>query len=316
MNFVNLPVKKTELDYDKARKWLISKVEGSATSVYEYGDVRVLGISDIDLIVVSDLPIEIPEIPDEYKFAFEGGIPVALMKPSHFRKIRLLGDITVKRIHGEDLPIDLAPDIDIAQVMDWLPERILRLLKILKSDTVDVMEAFGYGRSFLYSVDTARKLLDTGLGRTWGDMFHSLRDNWFENEDVPKLMRLLSEGAGIGVILMRKFADYIKGDMTPWIYGSSSFYINKETGYVFYGHAPEGLWLEVPPVWGTHLLQYALGSGKISSLIKNNLKVNNFLEGGVIKGKLLSPLVNRMMLCNSMAEFTDKLYRWGHLERV
>ena len=217
MRFYNFPVKKTEKDYNNARMWLIGYCDSvGAVSLYEYGTTKVLGISDIDCIVITEHPIKIPVIPDEFLFAFEGGTKFAIMKPEHFKKVKLLGDVELKRLWGEDLEVDEAPDktlLDIAQVMDWLPERILRLKRIINSEEVDILDALGFLKSFQYSFDTARGLSDTKLGLTWGIRLDSLRSGWFgldEKERINNTMNLVDEGVEIGYMMLDKFCECIQ----------------------------------------------------------------------------------------------------------
>lgn len=273
--------------YDKAREWLVNYVKGT---VYEYGTVEVPGVSDIDCIVVTEEPLDIPEVPDEFKVQFEGRV-FAQMKPEHFKKVKLLGDIKLRKLSGEGYDVneydyDL---INVLQVMDWLPERIVRLSKV--KDNV-----LGYANSLRYSVDLVKKI--TGFGTLWSRMFSEFRKGWLENKDEKRLRSLAEEGLEIGGLCIDRFAKYVERYYEPFD-GDIDFYLYDT-------------WVRMPKVWQTHLVELTRNGGIVGEEIKKRIRGKG--TKGEVAASVASLIASRMTLCNSMAEFTRKgLYRFGHI---
>ena len=297
----NYPEKKTAQDYELAREWLVDYCKGC--SVYEYGSVDVYGISDIDCIVVTGKPLDMPVVPEEFKVMFEGRI-FAQMKPEHFRQVKLPGDIDLKRLSGESVEYEDYDEgkkrlIDVLQVMDWLPERIVKLEYIIK--TGNILDIIGFTKSLKYSIDIATGMMGNSWGVMWGFVFEELRKGWFDNPDEKRLVRLADEGVEIGKKFMYSFADYAEKWYEP-----------------FDGDIEFGLydtWITMPKVWQTHIVEQAHCGGIVGDEIRRRLRGKGS-KGGV-DGKVAALIAERVQLCNSMAEFTrEGLYRWGHILSV
>lgn len=307
MAFRDYPIKRDKAHYDRAREWAV--YINRDYGVYEYGGIDFYGLSDIDLIVIGDY-IDV-DVPDEFRHQFEGR-KWAVMRPEHFKKIKLLGDINLRRLSGQDIVVDKAPNpkmLCIAQIMDWLPERILRLKKFYGEDIVSVMDVLGYMKSFFYSVEECHKLLNTRLGLGVIHSFYYLRKGWFERDidrSTSLLLNLLGEAIWVGNKLMELVSDYLVKNhyYIDW-HGDWEFHVNKDMVY-----------RDVPDIWAVHLAWLSDMGGIIGNLINNNLS-GDILWMPPPSLDYICLLSERMALCNSMAEFTNKgLYRFGHLEAV
>ena len=312
MRFYKFPVKEDR--YNEARAWL--KRFGT---VYEYGTVKNIGLSDLDIIVVGNKHIR--KIPLRFRAILEGGSPYAIMDKDSFKEVKLLGNINLRRLHGEDIEVNEPPDevmLAVAQVMDWLPERILRLQTIVNNEWVNVTDALGFLRSFMYSIEDARKFIPFNQGKVFMDRVHLMRNEWFdltEKRQINDLMMLLNEGIDIGKFYMDKVSQaVVYAKYYPEFDGDGCFHINKDIGYDFGGDEIPGSWISVPSVWAVHLQWLSLFGGRVGKIIERNLSCEvsplppNDLEYFEFLGK-------RMELCNKIYHVRGS-YRFGHLEAV
>ena len=220
--FTNHPKKISLKVYERARREMVSDLSKNpdVLGVYEYGSVSAPGVSDIDSIVVlksnPGRAWQNPDGPNIHKVA-KGGLMI--MPQEVFQKILLLDDLKIKPLYGQiTLPKKPGKSVaalrDLVNVVDWLPERMIRLVIILKKQPFDVQYALRYTRSFAYSLGNTAKIIGR---KKEADEFlaklQSLRKNW-RQEKSPELKALVRDGLYLGYDVLNKFIEKKFGEPT------------------------------------------------------------------------------------------------------
>lgn len=214
--FTNHP-KTTPLKvYDSAREEVVSGLSKNpdVLAIYEYGSVSAPGISDIDLIVALKERVgykfHYPDGPNIRRVARGGAM---LMPEKVFQKLLWLDDLKLKHLYGKRISaLQPATKItklrDLANVLDWLPERMIRLIMILKKQPFDVQYALRYTRSFAYALENATRMI--GRKKNESDVFldklKNLRADW-RPERSSELQALVRAGLYLGCDILREFSE-------------------------------------------------------------------------------------------------------------
>ena len=149
--FFNYP-KRVSIDhYEKIRNDIVEYFDGNddIISIYEYGRVKAPGVSDLDLIFVfNDKIINDAKLfsirnvsPQAYELVMEGS--VIKMNKDSFAHICYIDDLRYNRLMGKDIEV-FEPGLDkkkmicLVSVLDWVPERILRLINILQQNKINI----------------------------------------------------------------------------------------------------------------------------------------------------------------------------------
>lgn len=181
-------------------------------SLYEYGSVGAPGISDLDLIVVTkdrlSRKFSRPEGPNIEKVA-KGTLMV--MPEEVFSQIQLFDAVRLKRRFGKKirfapLPNKLRKTRDIATIIDWLPERMIRLVAMLHSNPLDVQYALRYTRSFAYSLENTGKLIGWNEYKDFLDKLMELRRSW-KKRRATDLKLFISQGLALGYEALERFTE-------------------------------------------------------------------------------------------------------------
>jgi len=217
--FVNHPRKIPLSVYQKAREEFIHELRKNPDilALYEYGSVSAPGISDLDLIVVAkqrlSRPLLRPTGPNIKRVA-KGTL---MIMPEHiFSRIQLFDAVRLKKVFGkrirsEKLTTELLKSRDVASVIDWLPERMIRLVAMLHTNPFDVQYALRYLRSFAYSLENAGKLIGWGKYKEFLDTLLAMRRGWKKNY-ADDLRFLIKQGLCLGYEALNRFTDqYCRG---------------------------------------------------------------------------------------------------------
>ena len=330
--------------YDQVRLCLIEEFKkfDDIIGFYEFGEVTAPGISDLDIAVVLKTEPRNKNIGQEIaNIAYSSttkdilyGSTLMVFSEKHFPLITLWDDIEVNCLYGKDIKLrsfcrDISSLLTICQIMDWLPERILALMRLLHEETVSIKNLIGYLYSLHY---TFCKIMQLGITDA-GDLneyiasIKDLRIEWFmksETENKIRLGRLWGDALRIGVKYLSSVAIWLVSEhfytLPENLDNLGELSLTRKTGYSFQSRfqsdqlsllaAPavnEQMLLPIPGVWAFHLKTYASMDGAIS--IKLQRAFTNYPQiSGTINMELLSILHKRMALCNEMAEF---LYRYN-----
>ena len=159
--FENHPKKVSQDFYSSARKEIVDyySTNSDIVSIYEYGSVSSPGVSDLDIILVlknlissSEDSLGFLNISDDVHSLVADG-NVMKMPESVFCRINQIDKFNVKRIYGQELLFDGVSNNDkeilrIVSVIDWLPERVLRLTKVINSEVINIANVLCILHSF------------------------------------------------------------------------------------------------------------------------------------------------------------------------
>ena len=350
--FTGYPSVEHREDYEPARNHLLQRsaeIPG-LLGLYEYGSVGAPGISDIDLIAVVDSNINKQEVleflsgadapPHVVRVLDQGTIkPVS---ESLFSRINLLGTIGTYPIYAPNPITPSSPSednqllIDITNVIDWLPERILMLRSLLHRPTLSCRRVLGGLGSFKHSASTVTNVLGFEPEQTtnFAKAYDSLRSNWFdqsENDNFENTVDLINVGISVGQSLLTQVTNHLIEQKILEANDSakgSKFWLNSTKAFVFSGTANTGhdssensqvLVQNISPAWIEVFTSYAAATGMISSLISKNLELTDTYARRDIQNELAIISNQRIQWINESFEFlhplglSELMYRFSHL---
>ena len=217
---INKPSRIPMAIYGKARLELISRFKNNpdVAAVYEYGRVQSPGISDLDLIIVTQGNL-IHSRPEDYlikkeKFPYAHRVvtgTLMVIDKKNFAQIQLFDEINLKHLHGENILLAGLSRSDlkireIASVVDWLPERLARLVRMLKQPKLDVKSSLLYLRSFCYVLERVSKLTDDHYFSRMTLKVLEARASWLKNKDTD-LHYLVTQLIYVGYEALSEFTD-------------------------------------------------------------------------------------------------------------
>ena len=222
--FDNYPKRVSEDFYQSARDHIVSYYSQNTdiVSIYEYGSVSSPGVSDLDMILV--LKNEVNSKEHELEFSNIGSdvnslvVDGTVMKMpesvfcklnyfDNFNLIKLLGkEILVEEIAEEDRPF-----LEIISIIDWLPERILRLTRALNNEVINISNVLCILHSFSYSIKKINKLTEnTHDSESILNMIQSLRNKWHSMEDPEKiLLSCIRDSISLGYRYIHIFEEHL-----------------------------------------------------------------------------------------------------------
>jgi hypothetical protein len=223
--FSNEPKKVSQKYYENARNEIIqyySKDE-NITSIYEYGSVSAPGVSDLDIILVLKNKLNVPEhffdfstISDQVHGLVADG-NVMKMSEDIFSRINYLDRLYVKKLFGKELLLKLPnkndqETLELISVVDWLPERILRLTSVINSKKINITNVLCILHSFSYSIHKINVLIK-GVGN-FSNVLNTitlLRNSWHEVENPKeKLIECIFNSISLGYSYLAKFEGHLK----------------------------------------------------------------------------------------------------------
>lgn len=355
--YTKLPALMGVSKYDAARRWVIdffSKIKEVA-AVYEYGTVKTPGISDLDLMVVLKDGIKnrrlydklkFKDVPKDLSFLVNNGA-VKFIEKKHFKDINKLGEFRKKLLCGEDIKCNPVSARDkkffrIALVMDFLPERVLTLLRYREGKKIPVVDLMGIFKSFLYSAKMAQELTQTNTREVdeFEKSVNCAREGWFTKKSREKtglLLRLIDEAERVGAKISQDMALFLlKNRYYSPVKNAryALFLFDGEKAFSFYGLGKKyafkktffngtSVILPVPAVWLSHIYFYGQHKGIISSRIRHNFILRKSVENAGVGRKMSEILSFRINVCNEMAQSfrklgipTSKLYRFAQIQSV
>lgn len=328
--FFNLPVARSKDDYINARNALIRHFDSNPDIVglFEYGTVSNPGISDLDVIVVvknnpspdvasiidkSNLPRDLVQIMDYAS--------LIILPEKHFERILIWDDIKLTQLSGKRLDVlsEDRTEVEIARIVDWLPERILRLKELEQASQVNVRKILCIIQSFGYSmakVEIISRLKNEAANNFCMDVAN-LRQNWFDMEErdqIEQLLSLVAKGVNIGCRVLADFSKFIENNS---VYGPNNdsqegiLDFPNKSRYIFqdedfknkYPDMINGVTMVyLPAYFYKHFLVYSQGEGMISREITVNLKGESVSTQDIpLEQKKV--LEDRIFLCNFWANF-------------
>lgn len=329
--------------YEEVRSFFVNTLKqfDDVIALYEFGQVKNPGISDLDFAVVyrdapSDAMIGKKIAQIRFSKAAEDilcGSTLMAFPERTFPSVTLWDDLQLTHRFGKEFIFaKFSPEtetlLDICRIVDWLPERVLSLFRVLQGESIVVNRILGTLHSLNY---TLRKVGALGISpkdtiEKFDKAITNLRARWFELEEKEQrdqLMRVITEAVSLACACTIRAAQ--------WLEDKGDYRFDKETckdGVVFslapsYGYCfvrdplqldwtsllkkgqPSEMWLPVPVLWAFHLREYAEAGGVIGKKLQRAFSVYP-AHGAEVSPELLDLLRKRMALVNEWAEF---LYR-------
>ena len=341
--------------YQKARQVVLDTFKDfeDLVGIYEFGRVNNPGISDLDLAFAFKGKPKDPET--GRKFA-DRKLPAAIDKilsgstlmvfsEEQIKDLLIWDDLKLTCLYGNEVKLNAPSDPKlrtVAQIMDWLPERLLSLKKQLASPTIPIIRFLGILHSLNYTFEKllSEKVMRDHKQETFSKHIQnvsSMRKNFFEYKDNEtelrnKLDLLCKSAFELGLEAMKATSDWMKkkefyqvqdAENSDW----GEFHLSpksRTSGYRFTKDRhppplwaqPDDFYIPVPEIWAVHWKSYGEEPGVISSKVAQALTQFSRISGK-IHPELNHLLKNRIRLCNSMADFLYEngfkrgLYKFG-----
>ena len=322
--------------YKQARELIVDTYSGlnGLHSIYEFGKINNPGISDLDLMFVfEDQPtsyelgmrFEAMDLPGWIESLLCGSTLMVFNK-TDFQRVLLWDDLVLNRLYGKELSlieVENKNHRSIAQIMDWLPERLLSLSRFSKQKEIPIIRYLGLMHSLNY---TFKRLIDLGiLGSkdadpytTHFDRVSSIRENYYsltDNEVKDILLYLMHNSLQLGEVAIEKAYKWLSEEKNYYHDSDGEnglFLLSKEHGFIIDSdkerreqklNQNKNLSLiGVPNIWGVHWSFYANGDSFIQRNMQSSLSNFGKIEGD-IKPNFKFFLQKRINHCISMATF-------------
>lgn len=327
-------------NYEEVRQSVVDHFSAckDVVSLYEFGTVSAPSISDIDLLVVlCDKPgdeihkcIERTAVDPQSQYLMMDNT-LMVVNEQGFHDIPLWDDMQFKLLYGKEIEqAKLEGDdlyyTEIARVLDWLPERTLRLVELFARKEVPVRVTLCVVNSFIYAVRRLRDFFGIALDGidSYIEDFRELRTNWhFVEDNERQLYEFICRGIEMGFQGIRAFDTYL---CSKGLYGSNkpeigTFRLNPiittwTTKQMFYHFTRDFLYINpqesllrssdsevvvvIPSLYHQHLSAYASVKGPIGNGIQKSLTPS---LPSWVDPRLEEILRGRMAACNKMATF-------------
>ncbi len=312
-DFFNFPEKVDITHYEKIREEVreIFSKDKTVLSIYEYGSVSSPGVSDIDLIfVLKDLEIENEDSLNllhaseaAQRLVADGN--VIKMPKETMEKLLFVDNLFPKKLLGSEINI-LEPSIQekslitLVALIDWLPERILKLIKILNSRSININNALCTLHSFCYSIKTLDKILDSSHQSSFViKQTSELRNNWYSFKNpCEDLLELLERAIDLGHKQIFNYLSYLRNTD---IYMNAEFSVGSEVDLELYADCfirfkdtdttidykqsldisnDKRSYVIIPSYFLPHFYHQSVHDGLISKVIRS--KFNKVLDIGIL----------------------------------
>jgi len=353
--FIDLP-KQVGADYYKmAREEIIQyfSQNSDVLSIFEYGSVSSPGVSDLDIILV--LKDEVKTQEEFFEFSniskevhhLLGDGTVMKMSQENFININFLENhIKVKKLFGKNLK-PLIPDktyqetLDLISVVDWLPERIIRLTRILTSENVNIIDALTLLHSFSYTIKKVDNITYVNnkfpKSKSVLNKIKLLRNNWHSlSSHKLVLMECIQESILLGYSYLDLFENHLKNGYN---YLNSNMNLDKNVSLELYDNhfikfvssssklqkksfaiemsQRDKKYVLISDYFYPHFECLANQSGYLSSVMKKKIKPYIKLNEKLLMPKYQNNLVKKITIAENNAKFLIKnrmkngLFRYG-----
>ncbi len=326
--------------YEKARQELVKKFKNNrdVAAIYEYGRVQTPGISDLDLIVVtrgnlkSSQPADYIITPEKFPYGSQVATgTLMVISQKNFADIKLFDEVNLSKLWGEDIPLNKIGKRDlkqreVASVVDWLPERLARLVRMLKQPALDVRNSLLYLRSFCYVLERVAQLTRDPYFAGFAEEVLKARLLWLKGgrQDLRHLItRLVYVGYEALNVFTEKFFNQkhdvcAKLSLFAWqkiFFTNNASEIDPDIALSF-----SNLEKVVVPVDSRllpHFLIYSKQTGALSRQMLKQLKLLSAPQALKMNNNYRKFLEKKMMLANKYAQFLlennfkSGLYRFG-----
>jgi hypothetical protein len=327
--------------YEKARNLYLdwcSDIKGAKP--IEFGSVGSPGLSDLDLgIVFSDgldlqelsviLSGKMKDFPSLVKETMNGGT-LMLFPERSFYNILYSDDVNINSFDSK-IGMALISESDekfvsMAQVVEWLPERIAKIYLELNSNQKNTKRLIGFYYSLCYSLlKVIRFSGESYRINEFIDNVYLLRDTWQHLDKYGRESKL--KWLEFNYVYVCKEAISIFNETNSSFFNLPELILNKNYKYNLYSNVNlvsssndsfddivrfEGgmLNIYVPPIFLANYYIYASYNSSLGKLIKNRSDIINeeqSLFDGCIYSEMLSILNIRIKMFSDFYSFIDEL---------
>jgi len=328
--FFNLPKKCTLKDYKISTDKIVKKYSKTKNlvSLYEWGSVSTLGISDIDIVFVfhnkkiSPLPLSKRSYYlNDSKTRYLCRHPFVFIDERALEKIRYINHhINFNLLFGKKCKINkLSPkEINLVKI-SLLNDLIIRhyprdFLSQSINKKINVRDSLLRLNSLRYTINTFESITK-GKNKSWGAVtkkIEGLRKNWFKTKDFDSLVKLNNEAVDITMEIIENFRDILlKNKLVKINYGDKLRYNGAKNKSLFVKDWNKDSALEImkkksysvlPLELAPQLIEYSRHNGKISSYIRKNLLGN--LKYGLKHENIIK---NRAEILNAQSLLAHRL---------
>jgi hypothetical protein len=281
-NLKNLSIR----DYNSAIRKFCHDNED--TTIYLVGEISHPGISDLDFLVVDNKPI----ISNDVKPYLMGG-NVLIVPKFCLSKIKLLENFNLKLLQGEKVEFIEPPKVfTYVEVIEWLPERILKCMHMLKSENKNSQDVLLLHKSINRSVNKVEVILNKKYKKIEVEF---LRKN---TEDINNQL-VLESSIDVGMTAWNDFSIYLENEklITGDIKGS--VFLND---YYKFSDKFKILML--------YFYSLSFNNLQISNKLKEHINLNS--SNAAVDKNFKDFILERWVLLNEIYEwFLEKEYKQG-----
>ncbi len=225
--FESYPKEAVVSHYEDVRGEVISyySENDDIIAIYEYGSVNAPGVSDLDLIFVLKDQVNSDvndfDLSNLSTFAYDLVIDGTVIKMpiDVFKNIQFFDNLNFHKLSGEDIAVVKPSELDdkfikLASIVDWVPERILKLTRMLRSERINITNALCVLHSFGYSLKYLDKVLgDTAASQNVIQETARLRREWHSiASPEQELIKCLGMAIDVGYQRLFDYEEYLRGD--------------------------------------------------------------------------------------------------------
>lgn len=316
------------MPYVEARRLFVEWCACLQASIpVEFGSIGCPGISDIDIGIVFkeganpniyNMQEHLERFPKEVEELMNGGT-LMFFPESAFKDILyvddihvrcLAGNVDVKNISNEDRSL-----VELAQIIEWLPERIVKIHLELKNKECNKKKIVGCFYSLCYSLDKIQR--HTEIDKDIDDFIeqvHDLRRKWFSMKDVDtnkKLEAVSSKYIDIASKAIRKINPILTnhfelGEEGQWynLYGNVNLVASKDIE-ISVSESGDNTYVNVPPAFLCTYFEYSRYNSCLGNVIARH--VGKQTTDVKISEKMKGILNHRMNVCSQLFDFVKAL---------
>ena len=204
--FFNFPKSLSEKDYELSRKKLVNIFcqSDDLRGIFEYGSTQNFGISDLDIIIVLKNKISKNASSffsknnlSEETLVILDYASLIILPESKFDQILIWDNLKLNQIYGKRIEFKIynSLELKIARIIDWLPERIIRIEECLNSMEINVRKALGLLKSSCYTLKNLQKDFNISNVRYKKNILEvdELRRNWFSLNKIEREELLIKQ---------------------------------------------------------------------------------------------------------------------------
>jgi len=307
--------------------------------IYQYGSVNSLGLSDIDIFLVTKDTISpegahlvsnlcsIYNQHDKFDICSYKILPLSL-----FKRVNQLGKVELKLLYG-GVKLELesfdpvTKHIEVFDILDWLPERINNIESTIQSNSIDIVKLMGDLYSMAHSLRRLSNFYQNKRLKTYLKDIDTLRKNWFdrsESDAAKELYKLSIYGINLSKGQLVSFVDFLHDNKVvnsfenP-IKKNEKFYFSPDR-YMYFDDDIDNAF-SMPSFIKEYIkLQMSSYSGELKSTLGKCAKFDAFQATISFNDEYLNVHNDRCSLASDIYSFVlgnkigkRRLYRFGHL---